>query len=101
MLSNFGECEDRDFEELIRLLKLSRLSFDKGELEGLCNDIKNVRALLLRVSKYKDLRVDPLYNVWDKTLNPPDEVAERRVEISWLSDDRLKNNMVKVPWRGG
>ncbi|ADL18872.1 hypothetical protein ASAC_0465 [Acidilobus saccharovorans 345-15] len=97
----FGECSREELEELLRLLRLSRLSFEEDELQQLCVDVSNIRSLLSRVSKYRDFRVEPLYNVWDETLSPPQQVAERRITITWLPEDRLKDGMVRVPWRGG
>ncbi len=82
------------------LLRLSRLSFNDDELPELCAKLREIRQLLSRVRKFKDLNVRPLYNVWDQTLEPPDVVEERYVKLSWLGQGSLRSGMVRVPWRG-
>jgi aspartyl-tRNA(Asn)/glutamyl-tRNA(Gln) amidotransferase subunit C len=79
------------------------LSFSDEELLRLCVEVRSVRQLLSRVSKFKDASIQPLYNVWDETLDPPHRVDEgdRGISLSWLPEDRVSEGRVRVPWRGG
>ncbi len=88
--------------ELInKLIELSRLNFSEEEIERLCQDINKIRVLLNQVSTLSKLNIKPLYNVWDNILIPPVKIGIEKIDIyDLISNDRIYQKKVKIPWRG-